>query len=76
MGDVLMVLPAGDAEAIRLVRIPDDIESHEAFRHVTGIIASVEEDMLDFAFDIRQFDGILVVVGLVQKVHVRRVRIH
>jgi hypothetical protein len=43
MSDTLMILPASDASAIRLVRVPDDFESHEAFRHVTGLIASVEE---------------------------------
>jgi len=39
----LMILPAHDYNAIRLVRVPDDFESHEVFRHVTGLIAQVEE---------------------------------
>ena len=43
MSNTLMILPASDAKAIRLVRVPDDFESHEAFRHVTGLIAAVEE---------------------------------
>lgn len=43
MSDTLMILPASDATAIRLVRVPDDFESHEAYRHVTGLIATVEE---------------------------------
>ena len=43
MSDTLMILPAGDAGAIRLVRVPDDFESHEAYRHVTGLVAAVEE---------------------------------
>ncbi len=43
MSDTLMILPASKAEAIRLVRVPDDFESHEAYRHVTGLIAAVEE---------------------------------
>ena len=43
MSKTLMILPASDATGIRLVRIPDDYESHEAFRHVTGLIAAVEE---------------------------------
>ena len=43
MSNTLMILPARDANAIRLVRLPDDFESHEAFRHVTGLIASIEE---------------------------------
>jgi hypothetical protein len=43
MSNTLMILPASNAKAIRLVRVPDDFESHEAFRHVTGLIAAVEE---------------------------------
>jgi hypothetical protein len=43
MSETLMILPASDAKAIRLVRVPDDYESHEAFRHVTGLIAANEE---------------------------------
>ena len=43
MSKTLMILPASDATGIRLVRIPDDYESHEAFRHVTGLIAATEE---------------------------------
>jgi hypothetical protein len=47
MSETLMILPASDATGIRLVRIPDDYESHEAFRHVTGLIAAVEEQNPD-----------------------------
>ena len=43
MSNALMILPASDTRNIRLVRIPDDFESHEVFRHVTGLIAAVEE---------------------------------
>jgi len=43
MSNTLMILPASNAKAIRLVRVPDDFESQEAFRHVTGLIAAVEE---------------------------------
>jgi hypothetical protein len=43
MSNPLMILPASDTRNIRLVRIPDDFESHEVFRHVTGLIAAVEE---------------------------------
>lgn len=39
----LMILPAGDANAIRLVRVPRDFEVHEVYRHVTGLIAAAEE---------------------------------
>ncbi|MCB1801174.1 MAG: hypothetical protein KDI82_05760 [Gammaproteobacteria bacterium] len=40
----LMILPAHDKTKIRLVRIPPDFEQHEVYRHVTGLIAEVEED--------------------------------
>ena len=43
MNNTLMILPSSNASAIRLVRLPDDFESHEAFRHVTGLIATAEE---------------------------------
>ena len=43
MSSTLMILPASTAKGIRLVRVPDDFESHEAFRHVTGLIAAHEE---------------------------------
>ncbi len=44
MNDTLMILPATDSTDIRLVRVPVDFESHEAYRHVTGLIAAAEED--------------------------------
>ena len=47
----LMILPAKDVTAIRLVRIPEDYEEHEVFRHVTGIIASVEEQNPDYSWE-------------------------
>ena len=39
-----MVLPAADTTKIRLIRVPDDFEEHEAYRYVTGLIAKAEED--------------------------------
>lgn len=51
MSDSFMILPARDAERIRLVRIPADLERHEAFRHVTGLIASVEEIRPDYRWE-------------------------
>lgn len=45
MNDNLMILPANEPENIRLIRIPDDFEEHEAYRYVTGLIAKVEEDL-------------------------------
>ena len=44
MSENLMILPATKPENIRLIRIPDDFEEHEAYRHVTGMIAKVEEE--------------------------------
>lgn len=51
MSDTFMILPSRDAARIRLVRIPDDLERHEAFRHVTGLIAGVEETRADFRWE-------------------------
>lgn len=51
MNSKLMILPAHDYKAIRLVKIPDDYEQHEAFRHVTGIIAAAEEDNPAYTWD-------------------------
>ena len=43
MNDNLMILPATKNENIRLIRFPEDFEQHEAYRHVTGLIAKAEE---------------------------------
>lgn len=51
MTDKLMILPAADSRRIRLVRIPEDFEAHEVFRHVTGLIAEVEERDPDCGWD-------------------------
>ncbi len=51
MNPTLMVLPAKDSNAIRVVSVPDDFEEHEAFRHVTGLIASVEEENPNYSLD-------------------------
>jgi len=51
MSETLMILPAVNAAQIRLVRVPDDIEAHEAFRHATGLIARVEEDNPDYDWE-------------------------
>lgn len=47
----LMVLPSKDHTNIRLIRVPADFEHHEAFRHVTGLIAEVESANADFCWD-------------------------
>lgn len=51
MSGTLMILPASDPGAIRLVRIPEDYEDHEVFRHVTGLIAQLEEENPAFDWD-------------------------
>ena len=38
-----MFFPAAEATKIRLVRLPEDSDEREAYRYVTGLIASVEE---------------------------------
>jgi len=43
MNELLMILPSHDPEKIRVVRVPEDYEDHEAYRHVTGLIARIEE---------------------------------
>ena len=47
----IMILPAKDATAIRVVEIPEDLEEHEAYRHVVGLIAEIEEKNPDFDWD-------------------------
>jgi len=42
MSTRLMLLPSKSFEQIRLLRIPDDFEDHEAYRLATGVIAEVE----------------------------------
>jgi hypothetical protein len=50
MTEKLMILSASDPRDIRLVRVPDDYEEHEAYRHVTGLIAAIEEDNPDYTW--------------------------
>lgn len=51
MSENLMILPAGRRSDIRLVRIPEDFEAHEVYRHVTGLIAAVEEENPDYRWE-------------------------
>jgi hypothetical protein len=51
MTEKLMILSATDPREIRLVRVPDDYEEHEAYRHVTGMIAAIEENDADYGWD-------------------------
>ena len=47
----LMVLPAEQPEAIRVVKIPTEFEEQEAYRHATGVISSVEESNPDYSWE-------------------------
>lgn len=47
----LMVLPAKDVNSIRVIQIPEDFEAHEAYRHVVGLIAQVEENNPEYSWD-------------------------
>lgn len=51
MSKRLMILPAHDYNSVRLVKIPEDFEEHEVFRHVTGIISQVEEENKDYQWE-------------------------
>ncbi len=51
MKNNLMILPAKDYKAIRMIRIPEDFEEHEAFRRVTSLIASIEEANPNYGWD-------------------------
>lgn len=69
MSNNLMILPADKHEDIRLIKIPDDFEEHEAYRYVTGIIAKAEEDsdydwddILDLLEE-RGFEAVEFVIG-------------
>ena len=44
MEERLMLLPCTKFERPVLVTIPEDFGEEEAFRHVTGVIAEVEEE--------------------------------
>lgn len=70
MNDQLMVLPSAQFERIRLVRIPYDLERHEAYRFATGIIAQAEECMencrwedIAEALEARGFEPLEVIIG-------------
>ncbi len=51
MSKRLMILPAHDYNSVRLVKIPEDFEEHEVYRHVTGIISQVEEENKDYQWE-------------------------
>ena len=51
MAERLLLLPSAEYGKIRLVKVPDDVDEHEAFRHTTGIIAAVEETTPDYSLE-------------------------
>lgn len=70
MTQQLMVLPCSVFDKIRVVRIPPDLEAHEAFRFATGIIAKAEEENQECAWDViadaleeRGFEQIDALIG-------------
>lgn len=46
-----MLLPAREFTNARLLQIPEDMEEHEAFRCVTGVIGQVQGSADDWAWD-------------------------
>ncbi len=65
-----MLLPAHDSARIRLLQMPEDMEEHEAFRCVTGVIGGVQdassdwdwEDVLD-ALENNGFSNVEFILG-------------
>ena len=57
----LMVLPSKDVGRVRLVTVPEDMSSHEAYRYVTGLIAEIprgdEEHWVENVFDALEDHG-------------------
>ena len=51
MSEKLMILPSKDAGKIRLLKIPEDYESHEVYRAATGAIARAEDNVPDYNWD-------------------------
>ena len=70
MSKRLMVLPAKHFEHVRVMQMPEDMEEHEAFRHVTGVIASVQESDADCdwtdvaeALEVHGFEEVNFILG-------------
>ena len=51
MSQKLMVLPSIEFKRIKVVRIPDDLDTNEAYRFATGIIAQAEESNEGYAWE-------------------------
>lgn len=70
MTQTLMVLPSVEFKQIRVVKIPDDLDTNEAYRFATGIIAQAEESNKDYvwediseALEGRGFEPVDVLIG-------------
>ena len=69
MSETFMILPV-PGQAPRLLRVPDDYERHEAYRHVTAVMAAVQErehawdweDLLQ-ALEVHGFTAVDCVLG-------------
>lgn len=70
MSQLLMVLPSVEFKQIRVVKIPEDLDTNEAYRFATGIIAQAEESKEDYAWEdisealeVRGFEPVDVLIG-------------
>ncbi len=51
MPDRLMLLPSTEFDEIRLLRIPEDFGDRDVVRHVTALIAEVQEERPEWRCD-------------------------
>jgi hypothetical protein len=70
MKDKFMVLPSSRYDEIRLVKVPKDLDTNEAYRFATGIIAQAEEANSDYrwediaeALEARGFEPVEAMIG-------------
>ncbi|MBT3010845.1 MAG: hypothetical protein AB2540_08190 [Candidatus Thiodiazotropha endolucinida] len=70
MKEKYMVLPSARFDEIRLVKVPKDLDTNEAYRFATGIIAQAEETNRDYrwediaeALEARGFEPIEAMIG-------------
>ena len=70
MAERLMVLPSKEVGNIRVVTVPEDMGSQEAYRYVTGLIADAERSQEDLwleevleLLEERGFEGVEFALG-------------
>ncbi len=51
MATKVMVLSSDASEDIRVIKVPQEYEDHEAYRHVVGLIARVQEENADAGWE-------------------------